>query len=138
MDAKVIWKHGLAFTGTANSGFSIPLASGTQSGEYEGTSPMELLGISVAGCTGMDVIDILRKKRQDVTGFEVRVHGDRAEEHPRYVKHLVIEFLVTGRHLERAAVERSVELSVTKYCSVMASLRNDIEIEHKITIVEVE
>jgi len=136
MDAKVTWKHNLAFTGTANSGFNIPLGTGGPAGESEGTSPMELLGISLAGCTGMDVIDILRKKRQDVTGFEVRVHGDRADEHPRVFTHLTVEYVVTGHHIEQTAVERAVELSVTKYCSVLAMLNKAAEIEHKITIME--
>jgi putative redox protein len=136
MDAKVTWKHNLSFTGTANSGFSIPLGSGGQPGVSEGTSPMELLGISLAGCTGMDVIDILRKKRQDVTGFEVRVHGDRADEHPRVFTHMTVEYTVTGHHVDLAAVERAVDLSVTKYCSVLAMLNKVAEIEHKITILE--
>jgi putative redox protein len=136
MDAKVTWKHDLAFTGTANSGFSIPLGTGGLPGEGEGTSPLELLGISLAGCTGMDVVDILRKKRQDVTGFEVRVHGDRTSEHPRAFTHLTVEYVVTGHHIEQAAVERAVELSVTKYCSVLAMLSKAAEIEHKITIME--
>jgi len=136
MDAKVTWKHNLAFTGTANSGFTIPLGAGAPAGEGEGTSPMELLGISLAGCTAMDVIDILRKKRQDVTGFEVRVHGDRAAEHPRVYTHMTVEYVVTGRHIEQAAVERAVDLSVTKYCSVQAMLKKAVEIEHKITIME--
>ena len=136
MDAKVTWKHDLSFTGTANSGFSIPMGSGGAPGVSEGTSPMELLGLSLAGCTGMDVIDILRKKRQDITGFEVRVHGDRTDTHPRVFTHMVVEYVVTGHHVEPAAVERAVELSVTKYCSVLAMLNKATEIEHKITILE--
>jgi putative redox protein len=136
MDAKVTWKHDLSFTGTANSGFSMPLGSGGQPGVSEGTSPMELLGISLGGCTGMDVIDILRKKRQDVTGFEVRVHGDRTADHPRVFTHMMVEYVVTGHHVDEAAVTRAVELSVTKYCSVLAMLNKAAEIEHKITIME--
>jgi putative redox protein len=136
MDAKVTWKHNLSFDGTANSGFTIRLGAGGQPGESEGTSPMELLGMSVAGCTAMDVIDILRKKRQDVTAFEVRVHGDRSAEHPRILTHMTVEYVVTGHHIEPEAVERAVDLSVTKYCSVLGSLSKATEIEHKITIVE--
>jgi putative redox protein len=136
MDAKVTWNNGLSFTGTANSGFNIQLGTRNLAGDYEGTSPMELLGISLAGCTGMDVIDILRKKRQDVTAFEVRLHGDRPDEHPRCFTHVVLEYLVTGHHVELAAVERAVELSTTKYCSVLATLSKSIAVEHKITIIE--
>jgi len=136
MDARVTWKHNLSFTGTANSGFTIPLGTAAPAGDNDGTSPMELLGISLAGCTGMDVIDILRKKRQDVTGFEVRVHGDQAAEHPRVFTYMLVEYVVTGHHIEQEAVERAVELSVTKYCSVLAMLKKAAEIEHKITILE--
>jgi len=136
MDAKVTWKHNFSFTGTANSGFTIAMGAGGPPGESEGTSPMELLGISLAGCTGMDVVDILRKKRQDVTGFEVRVHGDRAAEHPRVFTHMSVEYVVTGHHVEQDAVQRAVDLSVTKYCSVLAMLNKSAEIEHKITILE--
>ena len=84
----------------------------------------------------MDVVDILRKKRQDVTGFEVRVHGDRAAEHPRVFTHMSVEYVVTGHHVEQDAVQRAVDLSVTKYCSVLAMLNKSAEIEHKITILE--
>lgn len=84
----------------------------------------------------MDVIDILRKKRQDVTGFEVRVHGDRTADHPRVFTHMMVEYVVTGHHVDEAAVTRAVELSVTKYCSVLAMLNKAAEIEHKITIME--
>ena len=136
MDAKVTWKRNLSFTGTANSGFTIPLGTGGPAGANDGTSPMELLGISLAGCTGMDVIDILRKKRQNVTGFEVRVHGDRAADHPRVFTHMVVEYVVTGHQIEQGAVERAVDLSVAKYCSVQAMLNKATEIEHKITIIE--
>ncbi len=136
MDAKVTWKHNLSFTGIGRFGFSFPIGTAAPAGDNDGTSPMELLGISLAGCTAMDVIDILRKKRQDVTGFEVRVHGDAAAEHPHVFTHMLVEYVVTGHHVEQAAVERAVELSVTKYCSVMAMLKKAAEIEHKITILE--
>lgn len=136
MDAKVTWKHNLSFTGTAKSGFTFPIGTAAPQGDNDGTSPMELLGISLAGCTAMDVIDILKKKRQDVTGFEVRVHGDQAAEHPHFFTHMLVEYVVTGHHVEQEAVERAVELSVTKYCSVLAMLKKAAEIEHKITILE--
>jgi putative redox protein len=139
MDAKVTWKGRMSFDGTSNSGFTIPLGTSPNSGgDNDGTTPMELIGIGLAGCTAMDVIDILRKKRQDVTGFEVRVHGERAQEHPRVYTHMTVEYIVTGHHIERSAVDRAVELSVTKYCSVQAMLAKKVLIEHKITIVEVQ
>ncbi len=139
MEAKVTWKGRMSFEGTADSGFTIPLGTRKdQGGDEDGFRPMELLLVGLAGCTGMDVISILEKKRQEVTAFEVRVHGDRAEDHPRIFTHIVIEFVVSGRNIDPAAVERAVELSATKYCSAQAMLSKAAQIEHKITIVEAE
>jgi len=118
-EAIAVWKEGLAFEGTAASGFKVAMDS-RQGGT--GFSPMELLLVSVAGCTGMDVIDLLRKKRQDVGGLEVRVTGTRADEHPRKYTSIRIHFVVTGREVSPEAVRRSIELSETKYCPVVATL----------------
>jgi putative redox protein len=139
MEAKVTWKERMSFDGTATSGFSLPLGTRKdQGGDEDGFSPMELLLVGLAGCTGMDVISILQKKRQDVTGFEVRVQGDRAEDHPKVFTQIVIEYVVTGRGLDPAAVERAVELSSTKYCSAQAMLGKTAAIEEKITILEAQ
>ncbi len=82
MRAEVRWKEGLDFTGRADSGYAVELASATAE-TGSGASPMELVLIALAGCTAMDVISILQKKRQQVTGFEVRVQAEKTEEHPR-------------------------------------------------------
>ena len=137
MDAKVTWKSGLSFTGTADSGFSVPIDTSVEhGGTGQGVSPMEMLLMGLGGCSGMDVISILEKKRQEVTHFEVVLHGDRAEDHPKVFTNVTVEYVVTGHHLEQAAVERAVELSSTKYCSVMATIRKTAEINLKITIKE--
>jgi len=139
LDAKVTWKGRMSFDGTAGSGFHLPLGTRKdQGGDDDGFRPMELLLIGLAGCTSMDVISILEKKRQDVTDFEVRVHGDRAEDHPKIFTDIVVEYVVTGRNIDPAAVERAVELSQTKYCSANAMLSKAARIEHKITILEAE
>ena len=137
MDAKVTWKHRLSFTGTADSGFKIPLGViKEQGGDDDGARPMELLLIGLAGCTGMDAISIMQKKKQDVTGFEVRAHAERSTEHPRVFTHITLEYVFTGHNLERAAAERAVELSATRYCSAQAMLGKVVPIESKITLVE--
>ena len=139
MDAKVIWKSGMSFDGIGGSGFSLPMGTSVASGgKGDGFSPMELLLVGLAGCTAMDVISILEKKRQEVTAFEVRVQGERADEHPRVFKEITIEFMVTGRNVDALAVERAVELSSTKYCSAEAMLGKVAHIAHKITILEAE
>src|SRR5690606_30221552 len=111
----VSWHDGLHFTGTATSGFSIQLG-GNAEGVKQGLSPMELLLVSLAGCTGMDVISILQKKRQDVTDFQIHVDGDRAETYPKVFTDIRVHFVVRGRDIDPTAVARAIELSRDKYC----------------------
>jgi putative redox protein len=130
MEANVIWNSGLSFAGGSESGFSLPLdGNTTASDESNGMRPMELFAIGLAGCTAMDVISILTKKRQDVTAFEVQVHADRAETHPKVFTHAVIEYFVTGHMVDEAAVVRSIELSTTTYCPAQAMLGKLMPIE---------
>jgi putative redox protein len=135
MEAKVFWKNQLSLTTTGSNGLTIPLtANPAVGGDKEGIEPMELVAIGLAGCTALDVISILQKKRQDVTAFEVQVHAERATEFPKVFTNIVIEYIVTGNNVESAAVERSIELSETKYCPVQAMLRDSCNIEHKYSI----
>jgi putative redox protein len=137
MDAKVTWKHGLSFEGSADSGFTLPLGgSVADGGENDGFRPLELLLVGLGGCTGMDVISILKKKQQDVTNFEIKVHADRASDHPRVFTKIILEYVVTGHHVDPAAVDRAIELSATKYCSAQAMLGKVAEIEIQKTILE--
>ena len=137
MDAHVVWQRGLSFTGTANSGFSVPLGGkSTAGGDSDGFRPMELLAISLAGCTAMDVISILQKKKQVVSGFEVRVYTKRAHEYPKVYTHTRVEYLIEGKKVDPVAVERAIELSFTKYCPVQAMLAESVEIEHSYQITE--
>jgi putative redox protein len=121
MDAKVTWDHGLTFKGTADSGFQVALGtSPSVGGEDDGFRPMELIATGLAGCTAMDVISILMKKRQDITAFEVRVHTEQAADYPRVFTSAHIEYLVTGRNVDEEAVRRSMELSAVRYCPAQA------------------
>lgn len=139
MNAKVTWKGRMSFDGSAASGFTVPLGARVENGgDSDGFSPMELLLTGLAGCTAMDVISILQKKRQEVTGFEVRVEADRADDHPRIFSHITIEYRVTGKNIDRAAVERAVELSETKYCSASAMFAKSATMESRIIILEPE
>jgi putative redox protein len=138
MDATVLWKKGLSFSGTAHtSGFTLPLgADPTVGGENDGFRPTELVLVGLAGCTAMDVISILEKKKQEVTAFEVKAHGERASEDPKRFTSFLVEYIVRGKGIDPSAVQRAVELSETKYCSVMATIRCAGPIERKITILE--
>jgi putative redox protein len=123
MDASVSWVKGMTFTGTADTGFTVPLgADPAVGGDNDGFRPLELMVVSLAGCTAMDVISILRKKRQNVTGFEVEVHAERAGEHPKVFTAIEIRYLVRGRNIDRTAVERAIDLSASTYCPAQAML----------------
>jgi putative redox protein len=137
MNANVQWHQRLTFTGTADTGFEVAMgAPPAVGGDSDGFKPIELMLVSLAGCTAMDVISILQKKRQDVHAFDVKVVADRAEEHPRVFKHITLEFILTGKDIDQASVERAVELSAEKYCAAQAMLSPVVPIEHVITIHE--
>jgi putative redox protein len=136
MYASVKWHNGLVFTGTAQSGFEVPLSSGE---ENTGFRPLELLAVGLVGCTGMDVISILEKKRQEVLDFQVSVEIlERAETYPKIWTRAKLHFVVTGRNIDPAAVERAIELSKTKYCSASGMLEKTVKLEHEFQIIEVE
>ncbi|MBM4425128.1 MAG: osmotically inducible protein OsmC [Chloroflexi bacterium] len=132
--AKLVWEgNGLAFTVTGGSGYTIRFDN--PSGPT-GASPMEIVAMASGGCTASDVIDILRKKKQDVTGFEVNVLGARAAEHPMVFTEIDLEFVVRGRNIDPKAVERSIELSLSKYCSVNKMLEKAAKINSRYRIIE--
>ena len=91
-------------------------------GANDGFRPLELMAVSLAGCTAMDVVSIIRKKQQDVTAFEVQVQADQQHEHPHVFTKAVITYLVSGHNVDEAAVLRAIELSATKYCPAQAML----------------
>ncbi|MEA3351754.1 MAG: OsmC family protein [Chloroflexota bacterium] len=130
MDAKVTWKGRMSFTGTADSGFEVPLGAHPDvGGDNDGFRPMELMAVSLAGCTAMDVISILRKKRQDVIAYEVKVHTERAAEHPRTFTSAVIEYHIIGHDIAEKAVLRAIELSAARYCPAQGMLAQLMPIE---------
>jgi putative redox protein len=139
VDAKVTWRGKLAFSGSANSGFTLPLdADAGVGGEESGFRPMELLATGLAACTAMDVISILGKKRQNVTDFEVAVHAEQAVDHPHVFTRAVLTYKVTGKELSETAVVRSIELSATRYCPAQAMLENSFPIKLLYEIYEDE
>jgi len=99
-------------------------------------SPMELLLLALGSCTGVDVVSILRKKREDLTSYRVEVRGERREEHPRSYKRMEVHHIVTGRSISERSVAQAIELSEQKYCSVAATLRPTAEIVSSFEIIE--
>ena len=139
MDAKVTWNGRMSFTGTADTGFSVPLgAEATVGGDEDGFRPMELILTGLAGCTAMDVISLLQRKRQDVTAFRVQAHAERAESHPKVITSAVIDYQVSGHGLDETALVRAMELSATRYCPAQAMFKPVFPITLKYTILEDE
>jgi putative redox protein len=99
-------------------------------------TPMELLLVALGGCTAVDVISILKKKREQVTDYRVEVRGTRREEHPRAFTRMEVRHVVRGRGVSEKAVASAIELSETKYCSVAATLRPGVEIVTTYEIIE--
>ena len=108
----------------------------TNSERASAATPMELLLIALGSCTAVDVISILKKKRQQVTDYRVEVSGERREEHPHRYTRLDVKHSVRGHAVSEQAVARAIELSDTKYCSVAATLRGSAEIVTSFEIVE--
>jgi len=129
IQAQLKWIDGMQFIARAGDGPAVVIDNPESKG---GPSPMQLLLIGVAGCTAVDVIAILQKKRTKVTGFHVTVSGERAEQHPRRYTHINIEYVLYGHDIAPKAVEQAIQLSETKYCSAMASLNAKFENTYRI------
>lgn len=138
VEAEITWQGQMAFVGAGNaSKFPVRMdAAPDVGGEGQGARPMELLLIALGGCTGMDVVSILKKMRQELTDYRIRVRGERAADHPRAYTHITVEHIIRGRNLNPELVEKAVRLSETKYCSVMASINRTVQVEVKTTIVD--
>ncbi len=124
LEGRVELVDGMTFRGTSGSGHTTSMdAEPGAGGREQGARPMEVVLLAFGGCTGMDVISILRKMRQDVESYEVRLVGDRTEEQPTVFTDITVEHVVRGGNLNVANVRRAIELSATRYCPVSAMLR---------------
>ena len=127
----------MCFDGEAGSGHHVTLdAAEHDGGQNTGFRPMELLLVGLGGCTGMDIISILRKKHQQVTGYAVHVSGIRAEENPMVFVEITVVHIVTGYHIQAEAVARAIQLSEERYCGAGAMLGKVAHLTHTFRIVE--
>lgn len=127
--ATVKWVEGLQFVARDDRGHAFVVDTTTDVGGLnQGVTPGKLLLLALAGCTGMDVISILRKKQQRVSDFEVAVWGDQAPDYPRKFTKIKVEYRIKGKGIETEAVERAIQLSEEKYCLVRATLMPQVEI----------
>lgn len=135
--SRVVLRDDMVFTGYSGNGFSVPLDSNKAFGGHDaGISPMELMLTALGGCTGMDVISILRKKQQNVTDFEILVEGVRADAHPKVYTEIWVKFVVTGRNIDPAALQRAIDLSRDTYCGAAATLRHTATMHYDYEIIE--
>jgi putative redox protein len=126
------WQGDLSFQGQNGSGGRVQMGS---LGEDPGISPMELILVGLAGCTGIDVISTLRKQRQPLENLKVRVRGKRAESYPRVYTEIEITYLLWGRGLKQKAIERAIRLSEEKYCSVSAMMQTTAKISTSYQVI---
>ena len=137
MKSKIKLVENMQFIGTADSGHGVIMdAPPSVGGSNTGSKPSELLLTAFGGCSGMDVISILRKKKQDVTNLEINVIGETAEGHPSMFTEMHIEYVVTGRDIAEDAVKRAIGLSLDKYCMVGNTLGKAAKITHSYKIVQ--
>jgi putative redox protein len=134
--ATIRFNGGMQFVGEADSRHAVVMDSEEKfGGRDSGPRPMELLLMGIGGCSGMDVISILKKKREKVTGLEINVDGKMAEDYPHKYTEIDIEYVVTGKNLSDEAVKRAVQLSMDKYCSVKATLEGSAKITFSYRII---
>ncbi|MBD8721814.1 OsmC family protein [Oxalobacteraceae sp. CFBP 13708] len=139
MDVKVSWNgpSGMSFRAQTGSGHMVAMDGAPEGGGHNlAPRPMEMVLIGTGGCAAYDVVLILKRGREDVRGCDVTLQAERAETDPKVFTKINFHFVVTGRNLKTAAVERAVQLSHDKYCSASAMLAKTAEITHSIEIVE--
>ena len=137
MKARAKWVEGMAFMGEAGSGHAVIMDGAPEyGGRNIGIRPMEMLLIGLAGCTGFDVVQILKKGREAVTGCEDEVEAERATEDPKVFTRIHIAYRVCGRGLSQAKAERAVTLSKEKYCSASIMLGATAEMSTSLVVVD--
>ncbi len=130
----VKWVDGMAFEAEV-TGYKIMIDSDPDHGGMKkGPKPKPLMMVALAGCTGMDIVSLLKKMRVDYKELNIFVEGELSEEHPKKFIHMTVIFRMRGKNIDRKKVEKAIELSKEKYCGVSASYRETMELEYKLEI----
>lgn len=128
---QVNWVKGMLFAGAGWSGHTVTMDAG---GDFDGNDsaarPMELMLVSLCGCTGMDVVSLLKKMRVEFSGIELNVRAEKTEDHPHVFTRIDLEYVITGNDVDEAKLKKAIDLSQEKYCSVTAMLRKACPINH--------
>jgi len=137
MEIRVKWVDGMSFMAETESGHALVMDGAPEGGGRNiGPRPMETVLAGTGGCTAYDVMLILKRSRQQVTGCEVRLKAERAETDPKVFTRIHMHFIVRGKDLKRSLVENALKLSHDKYCSASIMLGKTAEITHDYEIVE--
>ena len=138
MKATVRWVQDAMFLGESGSGHAVVMEGAPDAGGRNlGVRPMEMLLLGLGGCTAFDVVMILKRGREPVTGCVVEMDAERAETEPKVFTRIAMRYQVSGRGLDPKKVERAVNLSAEKYCSATAILNKTAQLSHEITIIDV-
>lgn len=137
MKARVKWVEDVCFMGESESGHAVILDGSPEiGGRNLGMRPMEMLLVSMGACSSIDVVTILKKARQEISNCVAEISAERAEEIPKVFTKIHVNFVVTGRGLNVAQVERAVKLSAEKYCSASIMLGKAAEVSHGFEVIE--
>ena len=137
MSVQAVLDTGMCFDVMTSSGHHILLDATQQNGGQDrGPRPMEMLLVALASCAGMDMLSILRKKRQDIKAYEVRIHGSRTEDHPKVFVEITVEHILTGHAIQPEGVKRAIELTEEKYCGASIMLSKAAQVTHTFRIIE--
>ncbi len=139
MKAIVKQVEGLSLVGKSDSNHWLPLDSiKTFGGAEAATKPMELVLIALGGCTGMDVLSILKKMREDVRDFDIELDADKADGHPAVFTTIHVHYIIKGKNIKSENVNKAIELSMNQYCSVSAMLKKSVDVTWDCEIQEIE
>lgn len=137
MECSVKWVDGVSFLASTGSGHFLTMEGAPENGgQNRGPRPMELILAGAGGCSAFDVVLILQRGRQAVSGCEAKLTAERAETDPKVFTRLHYHYIVTGKNLKPEAVERAIHLSAAKYCSASIMLGKTAEITHDFEIIE--
>jgi putative redox protein len=135
MKLQLKWLEDMTLVGKGDSNHWVTMDASTEVGGTDaGSRPLEFFLMGLGGCTTMDVLSILKKKRSPIEDYELQIEADRAEEHPKVFTQVRLKFIFYGKGIKKQDVERAIELSETKYCSASAMLKKatDIVVEYEI------
>lgn len=128
-----VWKENMLFESDNPSGHSVLIESGTEHGGNEiGLRPKAMMLSSLAGCTGLDIVSLLKKMRAEVDDFKMVVNGELTDEHPKYYHSVTVDYHFYGRDLKEDKINKAVDLSIEKYCGVMEMFRQFAELKTEI------